>query len=438
MRRTTIYRSELTSLAALLALAAAPLGAQVSAPNITRPINAARGAASATNQNTAAQQAPGSEQQPASSSNSRVQLGEPGANGASGAAQGTVQNPGTHVVQQGETLWALAQQFLGDPMLWPEIYRLNTNVVEDPHWIYPGEELRLSSAQAPTADTTVVVQQQNLTVTPTADTVRQVAATPVAYGPTIFNSPSARVRGGSSIEVMNDRAYRAVREGEYFSSGFLTENEPLNSGRIVSTSAEMRDIARNRTTAQLYERITIQPPTGETIAAGDLLLVFKRGDETEAFGQIVIPTGLVRALGPAGENNNLVSARVVSLYGQLEKDQELIRVQPFVNNSNVRALAVTNGVEGHVIRMRDRRNVAQPLDVLFIDQGANAGVRPGDIVQIYVTRPDAEHGGSLEQDQGRAIIVSTRSRTATAVIVDLYRGDVGAQSQVRLIRRMPS
>ena len=346
--------------------------------------------------------------------------------------------PATHVVQEGETLWSLAQQFLGDALLWPEIYRLNTTVIEDPHWIFPGEELRLVPSDEPEPATGQVVQQ-NVTISPTGDTVRPTLPPARAMQvPTIFSPVlnTALRPTADAIEIQNQRAYRAVRSGEYYSAGFLTEGRALPSGRVVGNiqTSSIRRLSTS-TSAQLFTDVAVALPPGETVQRGDLLLVYRSGGELRGYGEIVQPTGLLRVTAPAGESGNAV-ATVVAIYGQLTDGQSLIKVAPFNFPTNARAAEVTDGVVGEVVGLRNTREIIGLQDVLFINRGAEEGVRLGD---VFAITGSARSGvGTVEQDKGRALIVNTREHTSTAVLIEINRPDIGAGAAARQVRRMPS
>lgn len=53
--------------------------------------------------------------------------------------------PDRYVVQEGDTLWGIAQKFLIEPWQWPEIWQQNPDI-ENPHLIFPGDVLLLSTA----------------------------------------------------------------------------------------------------------------------------------------------------------------------------------------------------------------------------------------------------------------------------------------------------
>jgi LysM repeat protein len=48
-----------------------------------------------------------------------------------------------HTVVSGDTLWDLALSYYGKHELWPVIAKANNNIVKDPHWIYPGQTLKI-------------------------------------------------------------------------------------------------------------------------------------------------------------------------------------------------------------------------------------------------------------------------------------------------------
>ncbi|MEM1435126.1 MAG: peptidoglycan-binding protein LysM [Pseudomonadota bacterium] len=53
--------------------------------------------------------------------------------------------PGTryYEIQKGDTLYAIAKEFYGNGMKYPEIFEANREVIEDPDKIYPGQKIRI-------------------------------------------------------------------------------------------------------------------------------------------------------------------------------------------------------------------------------------------------------------------------------------------------------
>jgi hypothetical protein len=414
MRRTTICRSEGSRFAVAIALlvVAGPLVAQQPAPQ-QRPVEQAR---------RAAQQAQPAQQAP---------VAQPAPQTPAGQGQGWATIPPTHTVQQGETLWSLAQQFLGDPLLWPEIYRLNTDVVEDPHWIFPGEELRFVPGEQPSGG--------NLAVTPGVDSTR--GAVPVgravepAPGPTIFaqgGAPPQQVQ----VQMEEERAYRAVREGEYYASGFVADSRLLPSGTLVGNT-ERSAIRRlsSRLTAAILTDVVVAPPAGETFRRGDMLLTFTVDRTIPGYGEVIVPTGLLRVTSD-GEPGGSAPARVIGVYGPVNSGQRLIKVPAFTFAAAGRPQPMDSGVVGEVIGTRRGGELSTVQDVLFVSRGADDGVRLGDIFRIS-SAPDPARGG-LVREQAEVVVVNTRPTTATCIVVQVSQPDIRPGAAARQVRRMPS
>jgi hypothetical protein len=60
------------------------------------------------------------------------------------------QMPEQHVIKKGETLTSVCELYFADPWCWPQLWSENPHVT-NPHWIFPGDVLRLRGAGAPVA-----------------------------------------------------------------------------------------------------------------------------------------------------------------------------------------------------------------------------------------------------------------------------------------------
>lgn len=56
-----------------------------------------------------------------------------------------VPSKSSYTVVSGDCLWNIAKKYLGDGSRWKEIYELNTDKIQNPNLIYPGQELVMPS-----------------------------------------------------------------------------------------------------------------------------------------------------------------------------------------------------------------------------------------------------------------------------------------------------
>jgi LysM repeat protein len=362
--------------------------------------------------------------------------------------------PETHTVQQGETLWGLAKQFLGDPLLWPEIYRLNTNVVEDPHYIFPGEELRFVPAPtetavaptptpAPAAPSAAPPAPGEITVapTPTDTTVPRPQPSPSGNpfdGPTIFAAKNSVGVSATTLRLRSEQAYRPVRVGEHFSSGFLTEGEQLNAGQLLGNT-RTASISRltATTSATLFSEVELSPPPGDTLTPGDLLLAYDVPRRIDPYGDVVLPTGLLKVTAVGAPTDN-ATAQVIAVYQTIASGQHVMRVPGFAPTNDRSTTVDSGGVAGSVIDMRDPHELVAFQDVLFLDRGQQDSVHLGDIFQVSGTTSAASDIGRVVQSEVKVLIVYLRPHTSTGVVIQIDRPDVRPGATARQIRRMPS
>jgi hypothetical protein len=374
-----------------------------------------------------------------------------------GLALGQAVAPETHTVKHGDTLWDLAKQYRGDPFLWPDIYRMNTSVVEDPHWIYPGEILRLAGADTvpsvPATDTpeppaAVAAGQSADSATAVADVgpgaPQQSLAQLTAVSANDAGTDEAGLFGPRRSHVMEatlraytDQPYRALRRSEFYSSGFLTENQTLPFGKVLGpVIPEQIRSSSVHASAMPLSAIAIEAPRGAAYQIGDTLLLLRLGPELGSYGDVVVPTGLARVVDTV---QGRYVADLVAMYGAIRNGQRVLPAEKFTPAGEAHAVPVTDGVHATFLGGNGRQDLKAPQMVVFLDKGRRDGVAPGDLFEIRRRAERLPDGRQLTNDVMATLqVVHVRERTATARLINILSPDIPPGTEARQIAKLPS
>jgi len=331
---------------------------------------------------------------------------------------------GQHVVVVGNTLWDLAAHFYGNPFLWPRIYEANTDRIDDPHWIYPGQILRIPDEAGNIQEVMVVSGEP--------DAVAEPGDQPMAPAQT-YREPERTKFWRDTVEV--DRAaeealaqWLAVPEGIFYSAPFVDFSGGLDAMGSIRGFEGAEDVRAPREGPVLYDRVVLSL-AGEIPAPGTRLQTYALEPVREEMtGVVAIPTGILTVLHRADDG---VVASVEEQYDRILLG-DLVRPLPtYPGVPGAVAEALENGPEATALGFARLHELHQPGNYLFVDMGRAAGLAVGD--EFVVTRGNPE-----ARIEGRAQVVGVQDAVATVRIVMMRNPVFEDGVRLRLAGKMPA
>jgi hypothetical protein len=335
-----------------------------------------------------------------------------------------------YTIVAGDTLWALAGKFYGNPYLWPQLWERN-QYIKDAHWIYPGDPLLISLEVA---------------------AVDELAEEDLGGGP--GETPGEAEQAMEGVDTTLAPLEPLGTEDDIYCSCYIGEEEEQFGYHLVGS-----------------EYNALSPAIGKAFGGyGSRDGVFGSGDAVKyglTLGDIVyVDGGLAAGLSPGlvfsvvMPRDNVLHPESGALVGRFYQYQGRVRLmtvnetlaigeivhacdaitigtglKPFVPEPvplgrrtglrppNVPIPESSLSREAVILRAKDELFSMAEDHVVFVSLGADAGVAPGDLYTIY-----RENGRGLPPVVvGELALMSVHPRASVARILNsrytVYVGD---------------
>ena len=261
--------------------------------------------------------------------------------------------PDTYVVKKGDTLWDISGVFLEYPWYWPEIWYVNPQVA-NPHWIYPGDVLRL-----------VYVDGKPRITVGTAGEVR--------LSPQVRTDPLAQAIRTVPYDILMNFVQRP---------SLLTKKQVEKAPYVVG----FRDghiVGAN--TNEIYAVRLDKPAVGADYTVVHPGAELRDPDDGDLLGYVghFAATARVITTSDAKHQEPMTHLAVLDSGREIQQgDKVFPAVTKFGDDFILSAPKDTN-LNGQVLSIVDGLAVAGRYQVLAINRGARDGLKPGNVVAVY-------------------------------------------------------
>jgi hypothetical protein len=284
-----------------------------------------------------------------------------------------------YTVQKGDTLWGLSSRFSDNPWLWPNLWGKNRQI-PNPHWIYPGERIRLYQLKGvETFDKKTVAENQSKETEPAKETLYY------------FYSPINSI-------------------------GFIKKHAITPYGTIFKSNDDKKLVG-------VGDMVYIRPNADHSLLPGTRYTVYRAlkpivDKKTKALvGTQHYLTGIVEI---EKKDSGFVVARVVQSYRSITVNDHLM---PYKKRSPRIALTQSRmGLIGEIIGSEEREHNMGDHTVAFIDKGDQDGVKIGQAYNIYYQEKEKLEANSTGDVlltsivYGSLLVLHTEKSTSTVLI----------------------
>ena len=318
-----------------------------------------------------------------------------------------------HIVVKGDTLWDISSFYIYDPFMWPQIWSANREI-ENPHLIYPGQEIVIPEIIARVAPPPRDAQ-------PPLPAPEPEPAAPEP-APQAVPEPAPEPEP-EPVEVTEEVKQEMILAMSTY--GFIIDDTEIGIGTITSTEEHRLLISPGM---KVYVESDGNRPlwTDQRYSIVRVFNNIKHPVTKEEVGYLARVLGDMNVVHSKGK---LSTAIVGEVYKDIQIGDHVIEHLDYMTWLPKEENDLTGDLTGYILIHSENKSVLGKGDVVFIDLGIEDGLKTGDTFDLLGKKKSVGGVETPPEVIGEIEVIVPRPGTSVTRITQSAR-DIGIGTEV--------